>query len=317
MAQLVRTLVEAPMRLQEYIDSCTCGRSDKAAVNAIKMQLEAKDAAIERLEEEIRRKDTEKDNLVHMQKDLQAQIEEIKRVLDAHATDAFTDISDREASTDAAVVRVQSRYRGNHSRQQVSQKRMEVEQLTLADRQKRSAQMLQARVRGKSTRKLVQKRRECGDLPGQKRSKPAPTGEMGTLGSDVHDDESVDSDYDYDDFDFQGLGVELLAGELELAKVYGQEDPPAAEDELEWECRYFILYDKGKICHFDALEDGLPVGDRGIIELKRIKTVEKVLALPTFVMKGDNKVYLFRLPNPDEVMMRTWIAAISQELKGK
>ena len=143
MAQLVRTLVEAPMRLQEYIDSCTCGRSDKAAVNAIKMQLEAKDAAIERLEEEIRRKDTEKDNLVHMQKDLQAQIEEIKRVLDAHATDAFTDISDREASTDAAVVRVQSRYRGNHSRQQVSQKRMEVEQLTLADRQKRSAQMLQ------------------------------------------------------------------------------------------------------------------------------------------------------------------------------
>ena len=49
----------------------------------------------------------------------------------------------------------------------------------------------------------------------------------------------------------------------------------------------------------------------------RIKTVEKVLALPTFVMKGDNKVYLFRLPNPDEVMMRTWIAAISQELKGK
>ena len=85
----------------------------------------------------------------------------------------------------------------------------------------------------------------------------------------MHDDESVDSDYDYDDFDFQGLGVELLAGELELAKVYGQEDPPAAEDELEWECRYFILYDKGKICHFDALEDGLPVGDRGIIELKR------------------------------------------------
>ena len=75
-----------------------------------------------------------------------------------------------------------------------------------------------------------------------------------------------------------------------------------------------MLYDSGKICHFDALENGLPVGDRGIIYLNRIKSVEKVLALPTFVMKADGKVYLFRLPNPDEVMMRTWIAAISQEL---
>ena len=68
------------------------------------------------------------------------------------------------------------------------------------------------------------------------------------------------------------------------------------------------------MCHFDSIEDGLPTGDRGMIELDKIKSVEKVLALPTFVMKGENKVYLFRLPNPDEVMMRTWIAAISQEL---
>ena len=61
----------------------------------------------------------------------------------------------------------------------------------------------------------------------------------------------------------------------------------------------------------------MPVGDRGIIYLKNITTVEKVLASPTFVMKGANKVYLFRLPSPDEVMMRTWIAKISQELKEK
>lgn len=49
----------------------------------------------------------------------------------------------------------------------------------------------------------------------------------------------------------------------------------------------------------------------------RAEVVEKVLASPTFVMKGANKVYLFRLPSPDEVMMRTWIAKISQELKEK
>ena len=296
MAKLVRTLVEAPMRLQEYIDSCTCGRSDKAVVNAIKMELEAKDAAIERLEDEIRRKDTEKDNLVHMQKDLQAQIEEIKRVLDVHVTDTAP------PDPTKAAVEVQ----GSADR-------------TL-DLRQRSAQLVQARMRGKSARRLVQKRRQLGELPGQRRSKKAaPTAEadeMGTVASEA-DEESVDSDYDCDDLAFSRVGLELLAGELELAKVYGQEDPPAAEDELEWERRYFMLYDSGCICHFDALEDGTPVGDRGIIYLDRIKSVEKVLALPTFVMKGANKVYLFRLPSPDEVMMRTWIAAISQELKEK
>ena len=40
----------------------------------------------------------------------------------------------------------------------------------------------------------------------------------------------------------------------------------------------------------------------------------QVLGVPTFVMKGHNKVYLFKLEPHDEVMMRTWIAAISQEL---
>lgn len=67
-------LMEAPMRFNKFLDACTCGRADKAAVISIKKELEQKDIAIERLEEEIRRKDTEKDNLIHMQKDLQAQI---------------------------------------------------------------------------------------------------------------------------------------------------------------------------------------------------------------------------------------------------
>jgi len=101
---------------------------------------------------------------------------------------------------------------------------------------------------------------------------------------------------------------------LKLAKVYGQEEPPAAEDELEWETRYFVLFDTRKICHFDDMQDGVPVGDRGLIDLGSIKSVEKVLGVPTFVMKSANKVYLFKLDPHDEVMMRTWIGAISVEL---
>ena len=70
------------------------------------------------------------------------------------------------------------------------------------------------------------------------------------------------------------MGNELLAGKLKLAKVYGQEEPPAAEDELEWEVRYFVLYDSGRVLHFDDMADGLPVGDRGLIDLAAIKAVE-------------------------------------------
>ena len=134
-------------------------------------------------------------------------------------------------------------------------------------------------------------------------------------GSSFFDEnESVDSDYDYDESAFEDMGKALLEGKLKLAKVYGQEEPPAAEDELEWEVRYFVLYDAGRICHYDDMVDGLPTGDRGLINLATIHSVEKVLGVPTFVMKGENKVYLFKLVPHDEVMMRTWIAAISQEL---
>ena len=78
--------------------TCTCGRADKAAVIAIKKQLEDKDHAIEELEKEIRRKDSEKDNLMHMQKELQAQIEEIRLLLESHAAEAQTRLSDEQAA---------------------------------------------------------------------------------------------------------------------------------------------------------------------------------------------------------------------------
>ena len=137
-------------------------------------------------------------------------------------------------------------------------------------------------------------------------------------GSSYFDEnESVDSDYDYEDSAFEAPGSELLAGRLKLAKVYGQEEPPAAEDELEWEVRYFVLYDSGRIVHYDDMADGIPEGDRGLIDLSSIRAVEKVLGVPTFVMKGTSKVYLFKLEPHDEVMMRTWIGAISQELAPK
>ena len=50
-------------RVNQYIDACTCARGAKE-VAVIKQELETKDATIERLEEEIRRKDGEKDNLM-------------------------------------------------------------------------------------------------------------------------------------------------------------------------------------------------------------------------------------------------------------
>ena len=133
----------------------------------------------------------------------------------------------------------------------------------------------------------------------------------------ANDDESVDSDYDNDEDAFADLGLELLSGSLKLAKVYGQEEPPAAEDELEWETRYFVLYDTRKMCHYDGMQNGEPVGDRGLIDLETIQSVEKVLGVPTFVMKGYKKVYLFKLEPHDEVMMRTWIGAISVELSSQ
>jgi len=441
MTEIMTALVEAPTRFQKYWDSCTCGRTDKAAINSIKMELEAKDSAIERLEEEIRRKDSEKEDLIYMQKDLQSQIEEIRRVLEEHANDSMKMLPEPIPNQlgmgeERAAVMMQTRARGIHGRKRVQQVREERSVMAntsqkeivrmqaaargkqgrkLVDNRLHSAAYVQARVRGKSARRLVEKRAAAGDLPAQRVGRlpplvpeaagasaspeqltpppqqaplppqqapppqqppqqsinqsmsspplqqpsppiaqlhqqppqpPQPVAigrvvasneplgaaatnldefddedDLYTEDSTVRErtegtweDESVDSDYDYDESAFADLGLELLAGKLKLAKVYGQEEPPAAEDELEWELRYFVLFDNGRMCHFDEMQDGLPVGDRGLIDLKSIKSVEKVLGVPTFVMKCTGKVYLFKLEPHDEVMMRTWIAAISQEL---
>ena len=147
------------------------------------------------------------------------------------------------------------------------------------------------------------------NVEGELRQRPSRRSSFG-----AGEDESVDSDYDNDEDAFADLGLELLSGRLKLAKVHGQEEPPAAEDELEWETRYFVLYDTRKMCHFDGMQNGEPVGDWGLIDLDTIKTVEKVLGVPTFVMKGDKKVYLFKLEPHDEVKMRNWIGAITVEL---
>ena len=381
---LLTQLVQAPGRLQRYMDGCACGRADKAAVLAIKKELEEKDTAIERLEEEIRRRDREKDNLIHMQKDLQAQIQEIRRVLESQASEVAKngsfqggrevakngsfqggreggskggskggsmDLDEESGSVGlnevSAAILMQKRVRGFSSRK-------------LAEKKEVASRKLQKIARGRSTRKMMAQKKADGsimELPGAKRvygaaavppppqppaaagrvvasaSKPAPSfapaqqflrgsydepgrgnGIASGSGLDAGEDESVDSDYDNDEDAFYDLGNEILSGRLKLAKVYGQEEPPAAEDELEWETRYFVLYDTGKMCHFDDMRNGEPVGDRGLIDLDTIKTVEKVLGVPTFVMKGDKKVYLFKLEPHDEVKMRNWIGAITVEL---
>ena len=46
--------------------------------------------------------------------------------------------------------------------------------------------------------------------------------------SELSDDDSYDSDWEHEESAFTSLGQELLAGQLKFAKVYGQEEPPAA-----------------------------------------------------------------------------------------
>ena len=67
---MVSALADLPLvgQMAKYLDGCNCARGSKEEVAAIKQELEQKDAAIERLEQEIRRKDMEKDNLMTMQK---------------------------------------------------------------------------------------------------------------------------------------------------------------------------------------------------------------------------------------------------------
>ena len=137
----------------------------------------------------------------------------------------------------------------------------------------------------------------------------------GAAFGDFGDDGSVDSDYDYADSAFEGLGNALLSGALQLAKVYGQEEPPVAEDELEWETRHFTVFDSGRVCHFDDFVEGAPVGDRGLIDLVTVAGCEKVAGVDTFVCKGANKVYMFKLDGElDEEQMRTWVNTLGRAI---
>ena len=67
--------------------------------------------------------------------------------------------------------------------------------------------------------------------------------------------------------------------------------------------------------HYDGIENGVPSGDRGLVLMENMHSVEKVLDVDTFVLKGDNKVYLLKIEPHDEALMRTWIAAMSEQLQ--
>ena len=47
--------------------------------------------------------------------------------------------------------------------------------------------------------------------------------------------------------------------------------------------------------HYDGIENGEPSGDRGLVLMENMHSVEKVLGVDTFVLKGDNKVYLLKM----------------------
>ena len=274
-------LSELPLvsQVTKYLDGCSCARASKEEVAAIKAELDQKDSAIERLEMEIRQKDLEKDNLMTMQKVLQEQISQIRADLEAQSEEQQSMVSEvtpynaRPAaaakppataaakgapepelggtprSRSAAVTRMQARQRGKLERRQTQEKvergDMAGQKRELAAQQELAAQRMQARARGAADRSAVETRKAAGDLPGQPRlaAEQADEGEGGGEAGDFEgEEESVDSDYDYDDSAFVGLGEELLSGPLKLAKVYGQEEPPAAENELEWELRYFMLH---------------------------------------------------------------------------
>lgn len=340
---MVSVLADLPLvsQVTKYLDGCSCARASKEEVAAIKAELESKDAAIERLESEIRQKDLEKDNLMTMQKVLQEQISQIRADLEAQSEDATPaaamkpgarkpaagKVSAPLSDQEKAAQRMQARQRGKLDRRAVEEKAVKGELVGQKRQKSKAAERIGARARGKFDRRKVEERKAAGDLPGMKRlaaqdvAPPSdPIGADAALAAydeaeaEAEEEESVDSDYDYDDSAFVGMGAELLSGSLKLAKVYGQEEPPAAEEELEWETRYFILYASQRMVHYDGLDGGQPAGDRGLVVLDQMKAVEKVLGVDTFVIKGDNKVYLLKLEPHDEALMRTWIAAIQQQM---
>jgi len=140
---MVSALADIPFvgQVSRYLDGCSCARATKEEVALIKSELESKDAAIERLEQEIRRKDMEKDNLMTMQKVLQEQISQIRADLEAQtelddaaysrpppkssagagpSSQAATGFSEQERK--GAVTRMQANTRGQMERREVERK---------------------------------------------------------------------------------------------------------------------------------------------------------------------------------------------------
>ena len=181
---MVSVLADLPLvsQVTKYLDGCSCARASKEEVAAIKAELESKDAAIERLESEIRQKDLEKDNLMTMQKVLQEQISQIRADLEAQSEDATPaamkpaarkpaagKVSAPLSDQEKAAQRMQARQRGKLDRRAVEEKAAKGELVGQKRQKSRAAERIGARARGKFDRRKVEERKAAGDLPGMKR----------------------------------------------------------------------------------------------------------------------------------------------------
>lgn len=434
----------------KFIDACTCGRDNKIAVLSIKQELERKDLAIERLQEEIRRKDGEKDNLIAMQRDLQEQILQIRHAIGtneparsaansllppppprvdalppAPRADIYAGAGDElrraeSRSEHMTATLLSARARGDRDRNFATAvaeiRELEATHIGISSQRShpywetrvpRAAlpgflmnhevtitllgddrAMVEAPAHPHSADHVVEflyakdghgkivaaTRCTPGEIPcklsfvvpigvatltgflacnkhGVWRSQPVdvppllrPSDAAGAKSTAVgladlggaaaeqlaglkglggagaappelaYDEESIDSDYNFRLEHFATLGSTICSGQLKLAKVYGQESPPAAEEELEWEVRHFVLHDNQRLVHYDGLHDGVAVGDRGLVCLEGVKAVEKVVGVNTFVMRGENKIHMLKLVPHDEAAMNRWIVALSSQI---
>ena len=78
--------------------------------------------------------------------------------------------------------------------------------------------------------------------------------------------------------------------------------------------RHFVLYE-AHLVHVDELREGRPFGDRGLVRLSTIRSVEKLAGRTTFVMKAEGKVYMFKVQPHDEATLQGWVTALTQALQ--
>ena len=60
------------------------------------------------------------------------------------------------------------------------------------------------------------------------------------------------------------------------------------------------------------MQDGVPLGDRGLVHLANIRSVEKVVGVSTFVLKGENKVRCAPPHSSPSHLSRNAIAAATE-----